>query len=1560
MPAIDVAVFPVKDPVPVVYGPAIISGRVVALESRPDFVRVVLVLGEGPFKGIRLHDGKPAIFIGGEKVPQVEKDKDGKPVVKWYFYNGERGDFPLKTTITDENGQEVASFFSQTPSLSFGKEGFIPALSHTAYLVIELHPAPPNPENPGQPDPNIEPDDPRIIDWRRALNIQPNKVNVFGLYDGLKVNIYDETGALINLGGRVYTTQDLVDQGLWPDEDSVPLEYRNPGTNPAWCLVDLLLNPRYGLGQSPDRIDWPSVIDYARWCMTEIPADVVLEYEISRRVPHTFDTTISGDPETTWRGWWFRLKPGVQIQVNALGRLFDANSTATHAVELVQLDESDPDVIIEKVLASVSVDPNNPVRPISIPVVLKDADESGKPISYAVKVQEFGVDKVSKPRTVLNDTIDLVDPLIGGQTIPVFDPANNGGYVVTASGTGGVLIFKQPDGKMHDDPVMAFSLVSGTQQVLVPRMQQGAAFPELIDALNALNFLTDNQAASTIQFINGKFRIIHPPERPDPASPPGDGNYSEDTDLSTQPGLFEFTRDNIVSGTFVEQQPDARQLPNRWIGLYRNLDTEFIERDKTSLDRAELRRKAGGRVIEQEVRLGNMNTSQAIRTLNKKLQENVDLRSRFQFTGTPDTLDVLPGDVVLVTHEDFGFVKQPMEILSVVEQADLTRRFTARVYVPGVYEENAANIAKALQERFSTDFGVDVFSVPPQATNLSLRWEKIDLPAGNEIIVIGDFVLINPAVRARVWRRKYVNNTLEYDWTFFTEATGEFVDTSVERSLPHKGKTVEYEYKVQAMSAFGVVADFKAAPTARIEPGVTGGVPTPVGTLDPNLVLQLAGQIKTIGQWLSQLLNGSQIISRIRNLFSSLLASLGNPVLWLLFAVAGLLLFRIRTLKNHIVGELPGPIEVSEGEILVDEPAVEVVPGDVVWATAVYLKVRNDGPLALLKKVNGTVDLQVLIFDVDTRSVTWGASVRDVSDLPSSGSTAGEARIVKNTDEIYTWNGTTWTKLGNVIVRSSKEVAPRRFFNFLFTYSTAPVTVPSEAVEIHARVEVGSQGLSVPEGLSFAVSNFDLKFRRSGSGNPASPPSPAPETANDSFDEGYDPDLWHAVHLDNDGSIDRGSGTIIVNSGSGGDFSGTADTGSGLVFQLPDSQIPELGDDDEDVVVFDADFSINVTVVAMPPAGTTFLMLRESEDADAALVGLKLNEDGEVVIVYRQRKGMPIWQDTSSTPVSATDNVVFRVELDGAVLRWFYSTDGTVFTPLGGSLQNLVVDFPLEQFWLAAGHPEQGVAVEFDDFSYSATTPIEQPSVGPQIDSATPLLPLLGGGRVQNLIANPSGASQDAGWTVYNEAMAPDKYLGHPVFRIGPVTLGPNEELRSQTREADLTPGDRYILSAFVKWVKFQNVTGTLVVKAAFLSEDGIVLDEIVLDVTVNTPMLHKRLSADGTVPEGTVGLRFSVGAGPSGLTIPQGSEAKLWNLQFERAVGDWQTEPTLPENVIPTDIDVVNTRWLADDGDIARNANLVKNAGFTLGTDFWTVDVNATIEDGDEEHGRVLVIRPS
>lgn len=136
---------------------------------------------------------------------------------------------------------------------------------------------------------------------------------------------------------------------------------------------------------------------------------------------------------------------------------------------------------------------------------------------------------------------------------------------------------------------------------------------------------------------------------------------------------YDFSEENIIKNTFQFgprfSQQELLNLPNRFIADGRDLDSQYLEKfDPQLFFELEDLQDLAGRVIEETVNVGNSTRWQAL----KNLQHYAKVRTAdtiAEFEGMPQTLGVMPGDLVTVTHGIAGWDTEQFLVLEATDKS---------------------------------------------------------------------------------------------------------------------------------------------------------------------------------------------------------------------------------------------------------------------------------------------------------------------------------------------------------------------------------------------------------------------------------------------------------------------------------------------------------------------------------------------------------------------------------------------------------------------------------------------------------------------------------------------------------------------------------------------------------------------------------------------------------------------------------------------------------------------------------------------------------------------------
>ncbi|MCC7308519.1 MAG: hypothetical protein IT173_13215 [Acidobacteria bacterium] len=294
------------------------------------------------------------------------------------------------------------------------------------------------------------------------------------------------------------------------------------------------------------------------------------------------------------------------------------------------------------------------------------------PTAFSVRWEgkiRFKYSETTTITVIHNDSVKLwIDDVVGS---PVIDQAAAGTHTTTWAATADEYVdvkIEWTNASGDSQFWLQWSSTSVSLQVIpqdrlypkneaIPRFRSNIAFTQRTsfdDFLKSVLFTCNG----SFQDVNGTLRF-----------------FSIDQISSS----FDFDEANIVKNTFKSSprftQQELLSLPNRFIAEGRDLDSRYLEKFDPQLyyDVTELQELAG-RIIEETVFVGNVNRWQGLTNLRHYAKMRTSPRV-CEFVGMPQTLPVLPGDRVRLTHSlpgwtDKGFVVLEATDLSIDTAAD--------------------------------------------------------------------------------------------------------------------------------------------------------------------------------------------------------------------------------------------------------------------------------------------------------------------------------------------------------------------------------------------------------------------------------------------------------------------------------------------------------------------------------------------------------------------------------------------------------------------------------------------------------------------------------------------------------------------------------------------------------------------------------------------------------------------------------------------------------------------------------------------------------------------------
>jgi hypothetical protein len=518
--------------------------------------------------------------------------------------------------------------------------------------------------------------------------------------DCLRVPDFDDEGNQIDDEGNIVSTinQPLVESAF------------TYSTNPARCIADLLL-VRRGLPRT--RINWTAWHEWKLFCDVEI--DWIGGEQAGRPAyQNVINATLGVDGNAfksggtnTWDGGvttvsfipngddgWFSADPGVGFMAAGL-------STNTSNVDRANL----------KIGLQFGGITDN------VRLYLDGVDVADIGTWTASDTYKFSVDS-NAYRILKNDIpIDL-----SAYTLPV--PSGD---------LYGTVLLQSPTSEVLRSAFRPINSGRRTRK----RFECGLAFPNQTDiqaAADAILLIS----CSNVQDGDGVLTFVPPTMASAPRT-----------------STFPFNMSNIIEGSFktYRQSRDAR--PTKVSAKFRNTDVETLREDPVDATRDELVDILGREQPFPEIFLGTMTKGQSECVMNYqiRMQSDLDLYCVLEADGT--SWEVLPADVVDVSHDVMGWTNEEFLVIEATDHSSIdgqadTRRFLLQKFNPGTYsDEDQTPIEVSITPTIPTSL-----TAPPQAISLSLT-KSTDYGSGNNYttkimgnVVFKDFLMPQ---RARVY-----------------------------------------------------------------------------------------------------------------------------------------------------------------------------------------------------------------------------------------------------------------------------------------------------------------------------------------------------------------------------------------------------------------------------------------------------------------------------------------------------------------------------------------------------------------------------------------------------------------------------------------------------------------------------------------------------------------------------------------------------------------------------------------------------------------------------------------
>ncbi len=204
------------------------------------------------------------------------------------------------------------------------------------------------------------------------------------------------------------------------------------------------------------------------------------------------------------------------------------------------------------------------------------------------------------------------------------------------------------------------------------------------------------------------------------------------------------------ANTFRTWQVDRRQKPNMIIGVYRDLDDEFLsEAEPVVVTRPALQAVEGDNALT--INFGTAYRSQVERGCHYWARRLIDSDQMLEIFGSPKTYHVLPGDVVDVTHDVPNWSNVEFMIEEKEEQEDTKAGYQLRGRIYGAWysDTDTAPLPRPLPE-----VPLNPFAAPPLITGVTLTEDHVVLANTTWVPILQGGVEFAPFIgqqRGRVW-----------------------------------------------------------------------------------------------------------------------------------------------------------------------------------------------------------------------------------------------------------------------------------------------------------------------------------------------------------------------------------------------------------------------------------------------------------------------------------------------------------------------------------------------------------------------------------------------------------------------------------------------------------------------------------------------------------------------------------------------------------------------------------------------------------------------------------------
>ncbi|HEX8556737.1 MAG TPA: fibronectin type III domain-containing protein [Pyrinomonadaceae bacterium] len=536
-----------------------------------------------------------------------------------------------------------------------------------------------------------------------------NASELQGIYRCLKLPNYNAAGQQIDRDG-----------GVVPD-GAQPEDYfyysANPARVAAWLIV-------FGRGLSTSRVDWAAWVAWRDYCdelidwvdgtTTEVPLALAWRSQGGMTVGSGGSATKGRDTSGVY-AWDSGTTTEYACPVSAAGHRgveFTINSVYGFQVGLTR-------------------------------ATVLTGDQTYRALDVALYFEQGGALKLSAGGAHVGT---LPGGWAGGQTYRVVDEAGvwkfyRDGAVINHAHSlpappagalyGGVACNPQNSGVTSALYYPAASASSTQNARRIPRFEAHIAFTQptsLQDALDQVCFVScsDWQETPKIRFLT-----------PQPAVELGAELHAAQRQIVHH---FDATvEDNIVRRSISAYPLDVRERWNFAEALFRDLDNRDLIEDYVQDERAGLQDAAGDantpRIISPgQINLGNMNRSQALRVLRWLMRLRSDRVWFCELKAAADSLHVLPGDVVRVSHATYNWVEKLFIVIDAVDEEEGAdeRSFVLQEYDPADYYHDTDHSRGQLSAAPPTP---SPYQPPPPVVSVAL--EETQTPQADGTIISG-------------------------------------------------------------------------------------------------------------------------------------------------------------------------------------------------------------------------------------------------------------------------------------------------------------------------------------------------------------------------------------------------------------------------------------------------------------------------------------------------------------------------------------------------------------------------------------------------------------------------------------------------------------------------------------------------------------------------------------------------------------------------------------------------------------------------------------------------------